>query len=365
MKILLLSAYDATSHKRWRQGLVSELEEHSWTCIALPPRHFSWRVRGNSLTWSQDQRLRQPYDLLIATSMTDLSALRGMVPELCRIPNILYFHENQFAYPVSDFQAYSLEPAVLNLYSAIAADLIVFNSQYNMDTFLLGVAEFLRMMPDHVPSAISDKLSQKARVLPVPLEESCFVKHSKADRLTLLWNHRWEYDKGPERLEDICYELVRRKLDFRLHLLGQSFRDQPVEITELIRILKQNDQLGSSGFVEDSTEYRRILGESHIALSTAIHEFQGLAMLEAMAAGCIAVVPDRLAYPEFVPAEFRYYSAQSEASDSDYRMEIEMAVDKIVALAGKLDDLAPPDVNDFSWKKMAPDYRQLFQDAVG
>lgn len=364
MNILLLSPYDAPSHKRWRQGLEAELEEHSWTCLALPPRHFSWRVRGNSLTWSQDPRLKRPYDLLIATSMTDLSALRGMVPELCSIPSILYFHENQFAYPESKPQVYSLEPAVLNLYSAIAADRLVFNSQYNQDSFLLGVEQFLKKMPDQVPQGVCEQLLQKARVVPVPLEESCFIKSQKGDRLTLLWNHRWEYDKGPNRLADICKELVRRQFDFRLHLLGQNFRDHPNEITGLIRFLQEHDRLGLSGYIEDISEYRRILGESHVVISTAIHEFQGLAVLEAMAAGCIAVVPDRLAYPEFVPAEFRYRSAYPETSANTYQVEIGSAVDKIINLAGRIDKITSPDVAYLSWNSLAQKYRELIEAAT-
>jgi glycosyltransferase involved in cell wall biosynthesis len=365
MKILLLSAYDAPSHRRWRQGLVTELEEHSWTCLALPPRHFSWRVRGNSLTWSQDPILKQPYDLLIATSMTDLSALRGMVPELCAIPSILYFHENQFAYPENERQAYSLEPAVLNLYSAMAADLIVFNSQYNQDSFLSGVEKFLDKMPDQVPLGICNQLSDKACVVPVPLARDCFADGRKSEHLTLVWNHRWEYDKGQDRLVGICQELVRRKLEFRLHLLGQKFRDQPGEFADLVRLLQENNRLGVCGYVEDVSRYRRILGESHIVLSTAIQEFQGLAILEAMAAGCIAVVPDRLAYPEYVPARFRYFSEQPEVAALGYQLEIESAADKIVELASMIDNIESPSVAHLGWNMLAPKYRQLIEEAVG
>jgi glycosyltransferase involved in cell wall biosynthesis len=287
-----------------------------------------------------------------------------MVPELCSVPSVLYFHENQFAYPESDLQAYSLEPAVLNLYSAMAADRIVFNSRYNQASFLLGVSEFLNKMPDQVPPGIREQLLQKASVIAVPLEEGCYTSSPKPDRLTLVWNHRWEYDKGPQRLSDICKELVRRKLDFRLHLLGQNFRDHPAEITDLIRFLYDNGRLGRSGFIADTSEYRRILGESHIVLSTAIHEFQGLAILEAMAAGCIPVVPDRLAYPEFVPIEFRYVGEYPETSAHGYQLEIDSAVDKIIDLAGRINEVASLDVSHLSWKNMAPAYRELIDEAV-
>jgi hypothetical protein len=94
VRILLLSAYHANSHKAWADGLVAAIPAHQWTVLTLPPRHFSWRLRGNSLSWAmlQSEQLNADYDLLVATSMTDLSALRGLCPSLCRLPTLVYFH---------------------------------------------------------------------------------------------------------------------------------------------------------------------------------------------------------------------------------------------------------------------------------
>ena len=81
MRILLLSAYDAVSHRQWREGLVAALPEHNWTVLALPPRHFRWRIRGNSLSWGVGERsiLKQSFDCLVATSMVDLASLKGLL----------------------------------------------------------------------------------------------------------------------------------------------------------------------------------------------------------------------------------------------------------------------------------------------
>ena len=149
MKILLLSAYDAMSHRYWRKGLVAAFPEHQWTILSLPPRYFSWRMRGNSLSWAFGERevLEQDYDLLVCTSMTDLSALKGMVPRLARVPTLCYFHENQFAYPQSTDQKQSVEPLILNIYTALAADQVLFNTTYNRDTFLQGVEKLLKKTP--------------------------------------------------------------------------------------------------------------------------------------------------------------------------------------------------------------------------
>jgi len=54
MKILLLSAYDAASHRHWREMLVTGFPEHDWTVLTLPPRHFNWRMRGNALSWAMN-----------------------------------------------------------------------------------------------------------------------------------------------------------------------------------------------------------------------------------------------------------------------------------------------------------------------
>ncbi|MCZ6829899.1 MAG: DUF3524 domain-containing protein, partial [Gammaproteobacteria bacterium] len=103
MRVLLLSAYDADSHRHWRDCLSQGIGEWHWQTLALPARHFSWRIRGNPLYWSVAERqlLEQGYDLILATSMVDLATLRGLVPSLALVPAVLYFHENQFAFPDS------------------------------------------------------------------------------------------------------------------------------------------------------------------------------------------------------------------------------------------------------------------------
>jgi glycosyltransferase involved in cell wall biosynthesis len=229
-KVLILSGYDAASHKRWREHLAALLPEFHWQALTLPPRFFRWRIRGNPLSWLNEPLLQEHWDLIIATSMVDLATLRGLHPRLARTPCLLYMHENQFAFPVSSGQNASADPQMVNLYSALSADCVVFNSGWNRDSFLDGVDSFCRKMPDRVPEGLVETLRDKSRVIPVPIEDRLF-----ADRLTLLgrtcphllWNHRWEYDKGPDRLLNFLQVLEQRSLPFRLSVVGERFRSYP------------------------------------------------------------------------------------------------------------------------------------------
>ncbi|MFT5210002.1 MAG: glycosyltransferase involved in cell wall biosynthesis [Flavobacterium sp.] len=311
MNILILSPYDAASHQYWWRALVDQLSMHKCVVVTLPARYFSWRFRGNSLTLSHDKRLQASYDLIIATSMTDMSALKGFCPSIHNTPTVLYFHENQFAYPDQGDPHHLIERQMTSIYSAIVAKQLVFNSEFNKTTFLQGVAHLLKKMPDGIPPGIKEGLESKSRIISVslrPMNQS--QKINLADSMkapvNIVWNHRWEHDKGLEELEMFVSMLINSGIDFRFHLIGQSFRKVPQSINNVIELLRKNQKLGSTGFIERRDDYLQLLGNCQIVLSTARHEFQGLAVLEAIQAGCIPIVPDALAYKEFIDGDFRY-----------------------------------------------------------
>jgi len=324
MKVLLLSAYDAQSHQHWREQMLAYFNDWTWQQLILPPRYFSWRQRGNSLTWAFKEReiLEQNYDMLLVTSMVDLSALRGFVPALAKFPTVVYFHENQFAYPGSAQQQSPVEPQLTSIYSALCANAIVFNSEFNRQTFLAGAGQLLKSLPDEMPGGLIDKLKSISAVIPVPV----FVPEPKiidapdtstqeADspsvsydpgRYHLVWNHRWEYDKGPEQLLACIGEFIQQWSSRKdsapkpcFHIVGQAFRRQPKEFEIIKEMLAQAGMLGRWGFLENKDEYWRLLRASNGVLSTALHDFQGLSVLEASAMGCEAIVPRRLVYPEW------------------------------------------------------------------
>ncbi|MFC1536206.1 DUF3524 domain-containing protein [Pseudomonadota bacterium] len=359
-KILLLSPYDAPSHRYWHEGVVAAFPEYEWTVLSLPPRHFSWRIRGNSLTWaaSEDETFEKIFDLIIATSMTDLSALKGMRPSLATVPTLLYFHENQFAYPESGMEFKSVEPKTVSIYAAISASQIAFNSDYNRLTFLQGCQTLLNKMPDHVPLGIGERLKQKSSTLPVPLNSSLFEDKEKQERnrqFTIIWNHRWEYDKAPERLFSALRIVKDRGISFLVNIVGQRFRNAPTVFDQMQE--EFSDHIGVWGYIESRSEYMATVRQSHVVVSTALHDFQGLAVLEATAAGCIPCVPDRLAYREHIPEQFRFESSPDCAETESEALACRLIELGELYQAGKL-PLAP-DISELGWEKMRDRYSNL------
>jgi glycosyltransferase involved in cell wall biosynthesis len=301
--------------------------------------------------------LEQDYDVVLATSMTDLSALIGFVPSLARATVVAYFHENQFAYPRSANQRDDVNPEVLNLYTALAADRVAFNSPYNLETFLQGTDEVLDMMPDEVPPEVSANVSDKARVLPVPLEDELFEMKRTAcsGPLRIVWNHRWEYDKAPERFFNALRMLDERGVEFRVDVLGKQFRNQPTCFQEARVDLE--DHIDRWGFVESLDEYRQRLASADVVVSTALHDFQGLATLEAVALGCHPVVPNRLAYRDLFPDASRYPSFPD-----DPAREAAVLAEHLNGFARHLEARRTqdaPNVEDLSWSALEASYRDL------
>jgi glycosyltransferase involved in cell wall biosynthesis len=128
--------------------------------------------------------------------------------------------------------------------------------------------------------------------------------------LRLLWSARFEHDKGGEGLYLLLEALEQQGCNYQLAVTGQQFRDSPPVFA---RIEEQfAGRLVHFGFVPRPQEYAALLHEADIVVSTALHEFQGLAVMQAVAAGCLPLVPDRLAYRETYADVFRYPSCPDE-----------------------------------------------------
>ncbi|MCR8923325.1 DUF3524 domain-containing protein [Dasania sp. GY-MA-18] len=355
-RILLLSAYHTNSHKAWCDGLISQFSEYHWTLLSLPDRYFRWRIRGNPLSWYESPLLAQHYDLIVATSMVDLATLKGLQPQLAATPSVLYFHENQFEFPASQQQHASVDPQMVNLYSAMAANTLAFNSQWNHDSFFAGVERLFNKLPDQMPQHLLATLAAKSTVLPVAIADDLQpVASKKTQPYTLVWAARWEYDKGPERLLAALELLEASGLDYRLNLIGPQFRQLPVAFEHIQQHFQH--RLLAVGYQNSRAEYLAVLQSSDVFISTAIHEFQGLSALEAVACGCIPLVPARLSYPELFAPEYCY-----DSSIDSIAQEAKALVAKIIAFSQARPPL--PKVHGWQWPQLRLRYQALLDQAI-
>jgi glycosyltransferase involved in cell wall biosynthesis len=146
--------------------------------------------------------------------------------------------------------------------------------------------------------------------------------------------------------------LQQAGVDFRVHVIGQQFRDRPPVFARMRAQL--GDAIGAWGRVEADADYRRLLCESHVVLSTSLHEFQGLAVQEAVACGCVPLVPDRLAYPEYFERDYRYRSYPQDPEAEAVAIAERLMVLAAQHRAGELP--SPPDLRGLSWTSQRPAY---------
>lgn len=313
---LLLEPYYGGSHRYLTDALIDRLPV-DFELLSLPPRKWKWRMRGAALHFARQLQVREaeleakgPFAGLFVTSLMDVAALRGLLPASLRgVPLVVYCHENQLRYPIQVEDKRDYHYAWTNLQSLMAADRIRWNSAYNRDSFLEELPQFLRRLPDARPRGLVGSIEERSEVLPVPLElgEAQTAKSRAEVRrgpCRLVWNHRWEHDKGPRVFFKALRQLVDEQVDFEVAILGQSFQRRPLIFDQAREWL--GARAISWGFLESRQEYLKVLAGSDFVVSTARHEFQGLAVLEAAACGAIPLVPDALAYPEIWPRELRY-----------------------------------------------------------
>jgi glycosyltransferase involved in cell wall biosynthesis len=302
MNILALEPYYGGSHRAFIDGL-SKVSVHKWTLLTLPAHKWKWRMRHSAITFaSQAAELaekRQNWDLLFCSDMLNLAEFAALAPaEIAGLPKIVYFHENQLTYPVRAEDERDYQFAMTNLISALAADAVWFNSQFHLNLFLDALAKFLKSMPDHQPFKAIEKIQAKSSVYPPGVADFPARKAREPRPLHILWAARWEHDKNPEDFFKALEILRAENMPFRISVIGQSFRERPAIFDRAHSDFR--DRIDLWGYQQSREEYERALCKADVVVSTANHEFFGIGIIEAVAAGAYPLVPNRLSYPEIL-----------------------------------------------------------------
>lgn len=285
-RVLLVEPWYAGSHQAWSDGL----RRHSRHLIELVTREptgwkHTMRHAAAELAWMVEGRP----DLVLASSMMDLAEFQEKAG-LAAVPTLLYMHENQLTY---DPPNPDLERGAINWRSVVAADRIAFNSSFHFEDFF-GAAELLE-----ADNARIDEARDRALVLPVGIDVGGLIGPEASDggAPVILWNHRWEADKDPGAFVEAIE--AQADLPFRLLLLGGG-----PEANRYRRRLEDDhsDRIIYTGYAPGEA-YPDLLRRADIVVSTARQEFFGVSIAEAMAAGAVPLVPNRLAYPELLGPE--------------------------------------------------------------
>lgn len=326
MKILLLESFYASSHKQWVDGLIRN-SKHEFRLLSLPGRHWKWRMHHAGAYFAAEiGQFAEAYEIIVCSDLMNVAEFRGMLAALGsssswynNVPILTYFHENQITYPWSaQDQDVRLNRdnhyGWINYVSCLSSDFILFNSDFHRSNFIGSLPAFLRQFPDYNQGIDVHDLHEKAKTLPIGLDLRQLVEGERKTHThpIILWNHRWEYDKNPEQFFESMFALDREGFEFQLIIAGESYKKHP-RIFDVARE-RLAQKIIHFGFAKDKEHYHDLLLQSTLAPVTSNQDFFGISAIEAIAAGCIPLLPNRLAFVEHLehPAHDNFYFDTSE-----------------------------------------------------
>jgi glycosyltransferase involved in cell wall biosynthesis len=359
MRILLLAPYCGGSHRAWAEGYAAH-SQHDVTVLGLAARFWKWRMQGGSVTLAEEARtLEQRPDLILASDMLNLPAFLALTRDLfADVPTALYCHENQLTYPLPEGEKRDLTYGMINWLSMLTADRVFFNSRFQLDDWFGALPNMLKHFPDyshlHRVAAVRDK----AGVLPVGIDlhqlDGVSAQELSAGSPVILWNQRWEYDKAPQVFFQALDALVEDRIGFRVVIMGHNHRRDAPEFDAARERL--GERVIHFGYAPDEA-YAALLRRSDVVISTAVHEFFGIAILEAVYSGCFPVLPDRLSYPELIPKPFHDTCLYQDFDGLLAQLSWALTNPNVArSIAGELRSSTA----QFDWTTMAPVYDRKF-----
>jgi glycosyltransferase involved in cell wall biosynthesis len=359
MKILLIEPFFTGSHQAWTMGYHT-FSQHQIQVLSLPGRHWKWRMHGGALSLAK-QFLAMDFhpDLIVASDMLDLPTFLSLTRQKsATIPTAIYFHENQITYPWSNSDPdLSLgrdnHYGFINYTSALVADAVFFNSDYHRFSFLNALPDFLKQFPDYRELDNVISMASKCQTLYLGVDLEAFKKYEngvvKNKQATLLWNHRWEYDKNPTGFFKALFQLKKEGIRFNLILLGENYKKVPPIFEQAKTELAA--EIIQYGKVIDFASYAQFLWQADILPVTNNQDFFGQSVVEAIYCNCYPILPRRLAYPEHIPTELQF--AHFYEKEAEFYEKLKQAILNIEEIRK---EKTQNFVAAYDWRKLAPIY---------
>jgi glycosyltransferase involved in cell wall biosynthesis len=355
LNITWLDAFHGGSHAAVARGYAAH-SGHRVSLLTLPiAGGWRWRMRGGAVSLARLIREQPRPDLIVATDMLDLATFRGLSSDwLAGVPMAIYFHENQLTYPLPEGRSRDLSYGWVNYTSALAADRVIFNSAFHRRAFLAALPNLLGRYHDYHELDMIKAIERKAIVLPPGIVLPPIYEERQASTPpSILWNSRWEYDKQPERFFAALEQLEHEGIAFRLIVAGEHIDPNNPEFVAARQ--RWAAHIDHWGYAPSREAYVALLQQADIVVSTAAQEFFGIGVIEAIACGCVPILPARLTYPELLPEA--YYGDCLYQHDDDLGHHL-------VGAIRQLDRLRQYDwraiAAPYGWARMGPEYDLVF-----
>ncbi|GIY73352.1 glycosyltransferase-like domain-containing protein 1 [Caerostris extrusa] len=297
------------------------------------------------------------FRVLFTSSVVPLAELIALRKDLANLHKVVYFHENQLVYPVQEWKTRYFQHGYNDILSCLVADKIVFNSNFNKESFFKSLQNFFNLMPDYRPKNLDEQIRPKCQVIYFPIQVSLkdfssvnsnSISDTPQKRLHIIWPHRWEHDKDPDTFFSVIYRLKDSGEDFKLSVMGETFSENPKTFHEARKYLEGH--VVNWGYMSSKDQYYRVLQEADVVVSTAIHEFFGVSMLEAVSLKCYPLCPNRLVYPEIYPVEYLYNTSNQLFKKLRYFCRRPNAVRHHIIKVN---------LSQFSWEKLKVQYQDI------
>ncbi len=375
MRILLVEPWQTGSHQAWAEGYQAA-SGHEVNIVGLPGKLWRWRLRGGALplaekvtTWIDMHG--QP-DLLLISGLVDVAELLGLARRNLSpdVGVVIYQHESQLVYPVAEGN-YDNGAALRNWMSWCVADLVLFNSYHHMRAVTAALPAFVRSLPDATHEPMVEAVISRFEVFAVGVDLGDIPDRSampdassrravggSPSRPVILWPHRWERDKDPGAFVAALRKVKAADLDFGLVLAGQDPPSGSAMAAEDRASAEHEfaDHIVASGEL-DREDYLRQLAGCDLVVSCARHEFFGVAIVEAVAAGCVPLLPDALSYPELIRPPWHSTVLYEPGT---FGTRLVDAVKRVDELRSETIGLSQS-MRRFDWSTMATVYDQRFE----